>query len=177
MTAMAGIELASYFSSRDIEAGAGADPRLRGLVSRWHAALDGRPWPLRSDFLPESMPGLLGSLCLYDVEGTPPRFRFRVMGTRVADSHGRDMTGRHLDEVEPRGYADMLRRDLSAAVEGGRPTLRRVSFSAARGSRTYDRAALPLSREGGRIDALLTASVFVRDEGGGHRGLIQLPEL
>lgn len=177
MTAAAGIELASYFSSRDVEAGPEADPRLAGLLSRWHAALDGRPWPDRRDFLPESMRSLLGSLCLYDVEGTPPRFRFRVMGTRVADSYGRDMTGRCLDEVEPKGYADMLRRDLSAAVEGGLPTLRRVSFSAARGSRSYDRAALPLSRGGGRIDALLTASVFVHEEGGGHHGLIRLPEL
>jgi hypothetical protein len=153
------------------------DGRMVGLLARWEAARAGRPWPRRRDLLPESMPTLLGYVCLYDVEPEPVRFRFRVMGTHVATSYRRDMTGRYVDEIEPAEYAAMLAYDLAEAVAGARPTVRRVTFSSARGRRSYTRLALPLSREGDRLDALLTASAFAREGLGPMESLANVPEL
>lgn len=175
--AMAETSSASFFSSREVERDRIDDARLVGLLARWEAARAGRPWPRRRDILPESMPALLGYVCLYDVEPEPVRFRFRVMGTHVANSYRRDMTGRYLDEIEPAEYAAMLTSDLTEAVLGGRPTIRRVSFSSARGRRSYTRLALPLTREGDRPDALLTASAFAREGLGPVESLANVPEL
>jgi hypothetical protein len=168
---------AFFYSSRSLAPGEACDPRLAGLLARWEAARAGRPWPRRRDLLPETMPTLLGAVCLYDVEPHPLRFRFRVMGTQIADSHRRDLTGRYVDDIQPAEYAALLRSDLAEAVTEVRATLRRISFRSARGQRDYARLALPLSRDGLRLDAVLTASAVAGDVPDGRNPLLALPEL
>ena len=72
--------------------------RIRKLNDYWQAKAKGKV-PSRSDIDPVDVRVLLPNLMMVDVLGQPPRFRYRLVGTRVAQYTGFDFTGRYLDEM------------------------------------------------------------------------------
>ncbi len=72
--------------------------RIRKLNAYWQAKAGGRV-PSRSVIDPVDVRELLPNLMMIDVVDEPPRFRYRLVGTRVVQYTGFDFTGRCLDEM------------------------------------------------------------------------------
>lgn len=78
----------------------GLSDALLPLYLYWITARGEKLMPSRSDIDPVVMPRqLLPNVVLVDVLDTPLRFRYRVMGTAIADMLGADWTGKFVDEV------------------------------------------------------------------------------
>jgi len=96
-------------------------PGARDLLSYWEASrLAGNPTaalPLRAAFDPLTLRRFLGNLLIVDIERDQParpaaaaetRFRYRLIGTEVAQMSGRDMTGQYFDDIyDPVALAEM----------------------------------------------------------------------
>lgn len=72
--------------------------RIHKLNSYWLTKADGKV-PSRSDIDPVDVRELLPNLMMIDMLGDPPRFRYRLVGTRVVQYTGFDFTGRCIDEM------------------------------------------------------------------------------
>lgn len=70
---------------------------MREFARFWRAKADGAV-PPRSTIDPPEIPHLLPLLVIVQLEPAPFRVRYRLVGTRVVESHGADYTGRYLDE-------------------------------------------------------------------------------
>lgn len=73
--------------------------KVHRLNSYWQTKRDGRVMPRREDIDPADLKELLPDLLLGDYEASPFRVRFRLVGTRLAEIHGLDFTGRYLDQL------------------------------------------------------------------------------
>lgn len=71
--------------------------RIRAFHRYWHDKRGSADVPLRSSIDPLDIPRLLPYIVLTEIE-TPFRVRYRLVGTKVAESNGADFTGRYLDE-------------------------------------------------------------------------------
>src|SRR5262245_15095833 len=74
---------------------------LRRLVGHWQRIRGERRMPARTDFDPLDVRYALGYISLIAVHRDPPRFYFRLDGTKQADLFGVDCTRRYLDECMP----------------------------------------------------------------------------
>lgn len=114
--------------------------------------------PRRADLHPEEMRGFLPYVFLVDVTQAPLAFRFRLVGTKIAEWSGKEFTGLAVDED---AYGPNWRRvfDLYAnVVDNRRPRL--DIWDAPWVSREfvrYERLVAPLSSDGQVIDMLFGA--------------------
>lgn len=70
------------------------------LYRVWQSLRNGERIPHRRDFDPIAHVSLLPDIFMIEVsEDIPPRFRYRLIGTRIANTLGRDVTGAWLDEL------------------------------------------------------------------------------
>jgi hypothetical protein len=160
----AALSIDGQASDHELPLSAIGHPYLSAMHRYWEARRGEREMPARADLHPQDMVPFLGNVFLIDVEHEPRRFRFRLIGTAVVDSYGKDLTGRYTDEVEPLLYREMIERHYNQTVDERRPTLHRISFSEHTG-RAHDlvRLTLPLSDDGVTINMLVLCSVFGRD--------------
>jgi len=92
---------------------------MRALFAYWQAARGDAAAPLVTALDPLKLPReALPYLGILDVEGDPPKFRTRLMGTRFVEASGEDLTGRLVDELP--GIEPQLVR-FRWAVEHRRP--------------------------------------------------------
>ncbi|WP_417513585.1 PAS domain-containing protein [Minwuia sp.] len=139
------------FESRIIRDGAAYWDRLRGE----------RPYPLRRDVDPLTMPRhLLPYVLLIDIISTnPPDFRWRLIGTHVTGVMGRDSTGRVWSELYSEEHFETLTIGPRTALTTGQPC--RTVAGAPDNERnfiTLESIDLPLSTDGVAIDMLLAFS-------------------
>ena len=83
-------------------------PILARLLSYWIERRQGRQFPARRDIDPLDFPYALGNISLIDVFHNPLRFRYRLVGTRITEQIGVEMTGRWLDDVPYPDYREIL---------------------------------------------------------------------
>jgi hypothetical protein len=152
------------------EAAAGSDPaivqsqRIQRLAAYWREKAAGAGMPARSDFDPVDVRDLLPNLMMLDVVGDPPRFRYRLVGTRVVQYTGFDFTGRCLDEMVFQGrdfMEDCYRRLLAER----RPIFGHYAWLVR--SRHFGRcefALFPLSDDGKRVDRCVSIEDYERME-------------
>ena len=76
---------------------------LRVVYALWLAKRPPDGYPGRRDFAPSEMVRQLPYINLLDVEGRPPRFHNRLVGTAIVEASGIDMTGRYFDEFAETG--------------------------------------------------------------------------
>lgn len=95
------------------------DERLRKLAEYWFARRSADGGVPRSAIDPLDFPALLPNTMLLDRIGQPPedRYRFRLAGTEVVQMAGRELTGKHIDELLPDAYLDFVRLVNRAALE------------------------------------------------------------
>jgi hypothetical protein len=122
----------------------------------WRRKAAGKALPSRADHDPLETPQLLPETFLVDVvPGQPRRFRFRLVGTRIAELEG-EMTNKFLDEFIPDSAGTAMARHYEEAAEG-RIYMRRETLRwhvRERQHVNYDVLLLPLSRDGETIDML-----------------------
>lgn len=144
-----------------------ADRRILRLLQYWR---DGRPGPGllpgRDAIDPVTLgPDLLPLMALVEPVDDGRRFRFRLVGTELARNAGLDLTGRHVDEVNPnKAYAAYI-SDLYSQCALMRGPLYSETRYRAPGGRTglTRRLICPLAADGRRIDMFIAVQTFELD--------------
>jgi hypothetical protein len=129
---------------------------LAQLYSYWLEKKGEQVAPPRGAIRPDEIVELLPDIAMVDVVGDPPRFRARLVGTRIVSAFGRDSTGKFLDEIDYAEIKPEVFERLRAAVAQRRPNIHRSRLTTAGGRHLrYESIIMPLSSDGAAIDMLL----------------------
>jgi len=140
---------------------AGADPRVFEFLAAWLAARQGRLVPVRGDFDPTVVPGLLGCAWLYRFEPDRGDFYCRLAGEDIKATWRGNLRDRSLREIigedDHPVVIERWRRILAgpliqygaAAEQGNDGEQLRV-----------ERMVLPLASESGELDHILGLSLY-----------------
>ena len=146
-------------------------PLLRQLFAYWDGKRAGNRMPSRRDMDPvEIEPQLLPWIVLLDVEQTPRRFRYRLIGTRVVEMLDRDLTGRYVDELRDLGpVVDTILGRYGTVVDSRRPLNFEDELLDVNGRRSWaERLALPLGGDDETVEAVMVG--FAAHDGPYGRG-------
>ena len=126
------------------------------LMHRWWTSKRGDDIPDRRDFDPAEFKKLLPNILIVDIE-QPFRVRYRVVGTRVVEATGFDITGRYLDELMPTEpeapWLDLYMRTVQLRA----PTLGTSTCTTTCGGLfTHEFAMFPLRKGGKSVDQVLS---------------------
>jgi hypothetical protein len=135
--------------------------RLRSLAAHWQGqSMNGTP-PGRGAIDPQAMRPWLGHL-LVDVDGGGEKFIYRVYGSDVADTFGRDMTGCSTQEF-PAHHVEIIHRPYRevVATRAIRFTVHILSIRE-RKFAAWERVILPVANLRGQVDQLLVGIHRVR---------------
>ena len=133
-------------------------PVLIVLRDYWRRIADGRHMPARSDFEPLDITHVLPHIVLFDVEGDPPRFKFRLAGTAATERAGRDPTGRYFNDFPD---SEVAIDRMVACVRDRRPYFVRDAFVwSDKPSLVYQTLTLPMGDDGRSVDMLVSATVI-----------------
>jgi hypothetical protein len=121
--------------------------------------------PGRQHLDPAHFPHLLPHIWLLDVARDPMRFRYRLVGTRLDQVMGINITGRWMDEVHSQVEAACFER-YHRMVESGLPSWRRGRPLIWYGKvAEIENVLLPLARDGRRVDMVLAQTRFYGSDG------------
>jgi hypothetical protein len=140
--------------------------KVRQIVEYWMAIHPSAGLPGRQHLDPLDVPSLLPNIRLLDVVGTLPRFRVRLMGTKVREFMGEEQTGRWLDEVFPNLHGSLTHTELVKTVRMKSPRWRRgkPALAVDRNFLDMERCYLPFAQDGRTIDMVLTFHLVTVDE-------------
>jgi hypothetical protein len=144
------------------------NPKIRAMIGLYRSIMPSDRLPGRQHFDPLTIPHLLPNVWLVDVLDDPePRFRYRLMGTRVAQAFAADITGRLCEDVHPDFANNPMRGFLIDVVATRRPHYRRGTPNAWPVSEllSLDRLFLPLAGDGAHVDIVLALTIFMRKDG------------
>ena len=119
--------------------------------------------PGRQHIEPEALAPLWSRLWILDVCRAPLRYRYRLCGTEMVRSLGREVTGAWLDEAHPELIANPESRErFRFMAETGQPTWRRGPPLWTRDPehRTIETCIVPLAADGVVVDMMLAISVL-----------------
>lgn len=143
---------------------------LQDLYGYWQRIGPPDGLPGRQHLDPLDIAPYLSQLWLLDVHRDPFRLRYRVVGTRIVEITGRELTGLWLDEAHPHlvNHPEILAR-YQAAVETGVPSRRKgkpAVFLAHQADYTLiENALFPLARDGKVVDMVMAYTVFYQPNG------------
>lgn len=139
------------------DAGVLHSDRLQKLYAYWNAKRGSRSMPARRDIEPLEIHRLLPHVVLVDVEASPMRFRYRLVGTFVTQVTGRDVTGCYVDSaIFPHSIESVL-DPYRLAAEHQEPVgkVGEACWVPAREWMHLETLILPLSADGVKTDMLL----------------------
>ena len=144
-------------------------PKLQRMYRYWESRRPGPGLlPGRQHIDPLDIPDLLPGIWLLDVQHEPFRLRYRLVGTRIVEAIGREVTGRWLDEAHPHlaphsGYVQRYR----TVVETRFPSRRRgkAMLWQHEDYREIENTIYPLATDGTKVDLLLILTVVYRTDG------------
>jgi hypothetical protein len=139
-------------------------PKLQRMYRYWQQA---RPasdlLPGRQHIDPLDIPDLLPGVWLLDVQREPFRLQYRLVGTRVVEAVGREVTGQWVDEAHPHilaipSYIDRYR----AIAASGVPSRRRgqAQLWQHEDYREIENVIFPLATDGKVVDVLMVLTVM-----------------
>lgn len=142
--------------------------RYQELLSLWNSKRDGRTYPGRADFDVLELRSWLGDLELVDVERSTDdnyRFKYRLVGTRITEIDGSDVTGRYADDVFPNNLHAVV-NSYNAVMTTGEPFLHDATLLPGNDGvyRNYRKLVLPLASDGEKIDMLMILLQEVIDD-------------
>ena len=132
-----------------------------GLAYRyWQSKAEGTRLPTRADVDPLEMRGWIKAVLLaeavFDTDGTPVDFHFRVAGSRVCECYGYELTRRNLSDVSLDHQNANILANYTATIEARRPVYSITRFQDETGLlRSFEMLLLPLSSAGEVCDLLL----------------------
>lgn len=132
---------------------------LRRLADHWEQIRQPRLMPARRDFDPLDVPYALGFMSVVEVHRSPPRYFFRLDGTKQVELFGIDCTGRFADEILPRDHVALMNEAFGDVVESRAPRHHRRKVRFHERFIDYEVLILPLSEDGDRVTMLLTGIV------------------
>lgn len=135
---------------------------IKAAVAYWLSIKPEHGLPGRQHLDPVDIPNLLSNVWLIDVDRSPLRFVFRLVGTGVVEYFGSDPTGRRLDDVFDDFEQTVAYKDFCHVIDEATPRWRRgtpVLFHLEKFSR-IERVYLPLARNGRDVDMIFCVSVF-----------------
>ncbi|MFQ5534806.1 MAG: PAS domain-containing protein [Sphingomonadales bacterium] len=144
-------------------------PLLRGIYQYW---LDIHPnettLPGRRQFDPMAVHRILPHVWMLAVAHEPLRMEYRLLGTKIDEVAGRNLSGWVLEEAHPHvntdlEYAQRYRIPATKAVGvwvAGKPLFQIEPIH-----KTTEAVILPLASDGVTVDLLLGATVFYRSDG------------
>jgi hypothetical protein len=135
-------------------------PGLLRLYDYWATRRRGRSFPARADLDPVEFSFALGNVTLIDVLYDPLRFRFRLVGSLMAQRMGWDLTGKMVDEIPDVQYRDSVIQGFRKVVELRRPNMTLYEREVNRKPRRFEVLRLPLAADGETIDMLLLCPMF-----------------
>ena len=97
--------------------------------------------PFWDDVNLSALPDLSDRLILVDAFESPQRFRLNTLGRKVGTLYGTNVTGKFVDEIEPKAPFEFLTAQASVTIEAKRPTFLHLKPSAAA---SYGRLLLPM---------------------------------
>ena len=141
--------------------------KIREMVAYWQSIHPDEGLPGRQHFDPVDIPRLLRNLRLLDVEGRPPRFKTRLMGTVLLDFFGAEHTGHYFDDLYPKFEQSKTYQNLFDVVATGRPNWRRGNPGLVyeKDFVTVERVFLPFAEDGSTVDMIVTCILFGDKDG------------
>jgi hypothetical protein len=146
----------------------GWHPMVRSFYEYWLSVAPPGGLSGRQHIHPEDIAPLLPRLWMLDVHRNPLRFRYRLVGTHIVQSVGREITGEWLDEVQPATVNIPVLRDRYRFVaETGCPTWRRgpIYWDRDLTQRTTENCLVPLAADGVTADKIFGVSVVFDADG------------
>jgi hypothetical protein len=142
--------------------GAFTSPELNEIHAYWLAKRGQRRMPARQDIEPTEIPRLLRNVMLIDVFHDPVRFRYRLIGTNVADATGENRTGKCFDTMDFFAANPIVEEQYATAAATGEPVHSLEPFYRLDTGTRYDveRLLLPLSSDGVTVDMILVYFQF-----------------
>lgn len=123
--------------------------RAQALLGWWSALPRRRRWPDWRDVEKVSLKPWMGWLVLYDVIDDGADFRYRLVGSEIAERSGFDLTGRLVSEAAYSAENDRFRRRLARLQRNGEPCWIDQPMQTTRGfSVVHDRLCLPFANGG-----------------------------
>lgn len=146
----------------------GSDPaphwhaKIAQFFRYWRSIHPVKGLPGRRHLDPLAIPSLLPGIWLLDIQREPFRLRYRLAGTETVEAIGVEVTGRWMDEVNPRPLQDDSYLDrYRAIVEQRLPSWRRgPPLLMSRRVRTIENLVVPLAADGLTVDMLAGLTVF-----------------
>ncbi len=138
-------------------------PKIRQLFDYWRSIHPAAGLPGRQHFDPEQVPRLLPGLRLLEVQDTPFRLRYRLVGSKIDRMIGHSFTGRWFDEVhEGDPNFPALLADYRITVVEHRPTWRRgpPRVRHDRNCAEIEGIRLPLASDGQRVDMVVALALY-----------------
>ena len=128
----------------------------------WESKLAGRGMPSRRDFDPLlEVPKLLPWMALTDVFRDPLDFRYRLIGTRIADRSRSDYTGKRFSELPHTGPDSQVWRDRAAVVTSRAPLFCEPPYTGGSSSvRGVSGIHLPLSDDDAEVNMIMTIVAY-----------------
>jgi hypothetical protein len=138
-------------------------PRLQRLLQYWHDKRGSRPMPARRDLDPLELSWVLGDLSLVEVHRADHgrlRYRFRLIGSRVAERLGYEMTGKWLEDLPEPAYRAYLAEAYGEVVARAVPLSEHPDMVIDHRLHHYEILRMPLASDGHHPDMLLVAVDF-----------------
>lgn len=148
----------------EVPEGFGAGGRLAEIERFWRQKAEANGGlPTASDFAFEALRPWIGFVSLVDVEGEPPRFRWRLVGSRIAEFMGRDVSGRRFDEIYEGSVLEDYNRHYATAVVRRAPVWFRGDLEFVdREFFHFNSVHLPLANAAGEVHRLALSLEFDR---------------
>ena len=136
-------------------------PALRAIREYWESKRSGGALPSRVHLEPVEMKGFLQHVLLVDVQQSPRRYRWRLVGTAITEALGRDNTGRWFDEIYDADSLASMVGGYDMIVASRRPVrvVGRAAFAGKPHTR-FEAVSLPLAAADGAIDMVLVGAVY-----------------
>jgi hypothetical protein len=105
--------------------------------------------PFWDDVNLSALPDLSSRLMLIETIADPPRFRLSSIGEQIRNRYGADLSGKFVDEIDPKAPLEFPSAQASATLEAKVPTFFASGAGAGSGRQPgYGRLLLPLWGDG-----------------------------
>lgn len=140
-----------------------ADPQIVRVLELWRQAAGAHAFPPNGALGPNELKAVLPDVHIYTIAPESPRYRVRLIGTRMTDHIGRNLAGKPVDEIP----LDNLRKAITGlllAVETSRTWLHLMAPRAIAlpngDHKALESIWLPCAEDGTTIDRVIAVSLL-----------------
>ena len=132
------------------------DQRLLGLFQFWRAKLNGRRLPASGEFDRADLARWADNLMMIDVPGDIADFRIRWLGANLSTMFGTSRAGSGIEAMTSVGERSSVLPQYRIVIDTGVPAYYATEVELSqRGVVAQQKLILPLSSDGGEVDAVL----------------------